>query len=116
MTSFTLVRRQKRLVNILKYHIFKLNYMNIIENIKAYFRAKEKGDETLHAPEGVCPNCWGKQEWDNEFYKINKSKDTIPDGDRYNNFIQDVVVKLDKITINKDTYTCETCQLKYKDS
>ena len=41
--------------------------MNIFENIKNYFTAKLEGKETEKTPEGICPNCWGKQEWDGEF-------------------------------------------------
>lgn len=90
--------------------------MSIVENVKAYFKKKLNKKEPGLAPEGVCPNCWGKQEWDNEFYKINKSKDSLPESEVYNSFIKDVVVKLDKITLNKDTYTCETCKVSYKKS
>ena len=32
----------------------------------------------------------------------------------YNSFIKDVARKLDKITIDKNTYTCETCKINYK--
>ena len=38
--------------------------MNLIENIKAYFKKKSENKETGNAPEGVCPNCWGRQEWE----------------------------------------------------
>ncbi len=90
--------------------------MKIIENIKSYFKAKSEGKEVGKAPEGVCPNCWGKQEWDGEFYKIIKSKDAIPESEVYNNFIKKVVKKLDKITLTKDNYTCETCKVSYDKS
>ena len=38
--------------------------MNLIENIKTYFKNKSENTELQSAPEGVCPNCWGKQEWE----------------------------------------------------
>ncbi len=41
--------------------------MSTVENVKAYFKKKLNKKEPGLAPEGVCPNCWGKQEWDNEF-------------------------------------------------
>ncbi|NNL16822.1 MAG: hypothetical protein HKO81_09305 [Flavobacteriaceae bacterium] len=87
--------------------------MSLIDSVKGYFKSKSQGKEVGKAPEGVCPNCWGKQEWDNEFYKIKKSKDSLPESEVYNSFIKDVVIKLDKITLTKDTYTCETCKVSY---
>ncbi len=90
--------------------------MSLLDSVKVYFKAKSEGNEGLKAPEGVCPNCWGKQEWDNEFYKIKKSKDSLPESKVYNNFIKKVVKKLDKITLTKDDYTCETCNITYKES
>ena len=87
--------------------------MALFENIKAYFDRKKKGEDVVLAPEGVCPNCWGKQEWDGEYYKFIKGEGGDPSKDTYTSFIKDVTRKLDKITIQKDTYTCETCQVKY---
>lgn len=87
--------------------------MNITANVKNYFKAKSENKETGKAPEGICPNCWGKQEWDGEFYRKIKGKSTNQKSDIYNNFIKEVVGKLDKITLQKDTYFCETCNMKY---
>lgn len=88
--------------------------MSLIENLKSYFKKKENSQGTELAPEGVCPNCWGKQEWDGEYYKFMKGQNENPSDETYNNFVQDVARKLDKITIKENTYTCETCQIKYK--
>ena len=90
--------------------------MDLFDSIRTYFKKKQNNEETGSAPEGVCPNCWGKQEWEGEFYKVIKSKDAKPESQTYNNFIKDVVKKLDKITISKDDYTCETCKVSYKNS
>jgi len=87
--------------------------MALFENVKAYFDRKKKVEDTAKAPEGVCPNCWGKQEWDGEYYKFIKGEGGDPSRDTYTSFIQDVTRKLDKITIKKDTYSCETCKVKY---
>jgi len=88
--------------------------MSIITNIKNYFKAKLEGEETLKAPEGVCPNCWGKQEWEGEFYKEIIANNITPEHNTYDNFIHKVAEKLDKITLKEDTYTCETCKVRYK--
>ena len=85
--------------------------MNIIENLKTYFTKKENKEQTEKAPEGICPNCWGKQEWEGDYYKFMKGEKGNPDKETYNSFIQNVARKLDKITIEKDSYTCETCKI-----
>lgn len=87
--------------------------MTLIDQLKAYFNNKETNQNTTDSPEGICPNCWGKQEWDNEHYKFKKGNKGNPNKETYNTFVQDVARKLDKIKINKDSYTCETCQVKY---
>ena len=85
--------------------------MNIIENLKTYFTKKDNKELTDKAPEGICPNCWGKQEWEGDYYKFMKGENGNPDKETYNSFIQNVARKLDKITIEKDSYTCETCKI-----
>lgn len=87
--------------------------MNLIESVKTYFKNKTENKETQNAPEGVCPNCWGKQEWEGEYYKFVKGENGNPDKEVYNSFVKNVARKLEKITINKDTYACETCSVKY---
>ena len=88
--------------------------MNILENIKAYFNAKSHGNVSLKTPEGVCPNCWGKQEWDGKFYKKIKANNITPEHDTYNNFIHEVSQKLGRITLKEDSYKCENCQMNYE--
>jgi len=85
--------------------------MVLFKNVKKYFLAKLENDSIETTPEGVCPNCWGKQEWDGEFYKRIKAKNITPDQNTYTNFIHEVVEKLDKITLKEDLYTCETCNI-----
>jgi hypothetical protein len=51
--------------------------MSITESIKNYFAKKSNNKETGLAPEGVCPNCWGKQEWEGNIYKQIKAKNII---------------------------------------
>ena len=88
--------------------------MNISENIKRFFKAKAKNEEVNSAPEGVCPNCWGRQEWEGNYYKLMKARNITPESNTYNNFINEVTSKLDKITLKEDTYECTTCHLKIK--
>lgn len=89
--------------------------MSLINNIKNYFGKKENNEETGNAPEGVCPNCWGKQEWEGQFYKKIKVNNITPKNNTYDSFINDVASKLEKITLKDDILICETCQTKYNE-
>lgn len=86
--------------------------MNLFDKVKSYF--KKKVDNNVKAPEGVCPNCWGKQDWDGEYYKFVKGENGNPSEATYNSFIKDVTRQLGKITIDKNNYVCETCKTSYK--
>lgn len=88
--------------------------MNIITNLKNYFKKKSEGDNTIKTPDGVCPNCWGKQEWDGDFYKKIKVNNITPDHKTYDSFIHEVASKLDKITLKEDILICQTCNMSYK--
>ena len=87
--------------------------MNLVESLKRFFKAKAANKDTVVAPEGICPNCWGRQEWEGEFYKHIKARNITPESNTYDNFINEVATKLDKITLNEDTYECTTCKVKY---
>ncbi len=84
----------------------------IIERIKNYFSKKRKGEETGAAPEGVCPNCWGKQEWDGHFFELIKDPHLTPEGRRYQSFISKVVDQhVGSLHKHGDRYVCTTCGL-----
>ena len=89
--------------------------MNIIQNLKKYFTSKAEGNISKKAPVGICPNCWGKQEWEGEFYKLNKGNKLIGNDQTYNNFINKIVENnISGIAINQENYECETCKISYK--
>jgi len=87
--------------------------MGVIENIKAFFSKKDNNEVTGEAPVGVCPNCWGAQQWENEYYEFKKGHSGNYDNDTYNSFIQDVARKLGKVTAQGNEYHCQTCMMKY---
>jgi nitrous oxidase accessory protein NosD len=88
--------------------------MSLIGNIKNYFTKKVNNQSAGDAPEGICPNCWGKQEWEGEFYTLNKGNKLVGYDQTYNNFINKIVEKnVSGISINEDTYKCETCEISY---
>jgi hypothetical protein len=85
--------------------------MSIAQNIKNYFNSKTKGTTTEKAPDGICPNCWGKQEWEGEFYTLNKERKLVGNDQTYNSFINKIVESnVSGMLINKDNYECETCK------
>ena len=88
--------------------------MALIENIKNYFTKKSNNESIGDAPKGICPNCWGKQEWEGEFYELMKGSKNEKRDETYNNFINKIVERnIDGIAIQKDTYTCKTCNINY---
>ena len=88
--------------------------MTILETIKNYFDRKLNNQPTGDAPEGICPNCWGKQEWEGEFYEFTKGSKNDRRDETYNNFINKIVESnIEGIAIQVDTYTCKTCNISY---
>jgi len=82
----------------------------IIENIKAFFIKKDKGEETKSAPKGMCPNCWGHSEWDGHYYKIVKDKHNVPGNKIYESFISKIADKhINTSHKHEDKYICTTC-------
>ena len=65
--------------------------MNLVDSIVNYI--KGKGEKT-EAPVGVCPICWGHQEYDNKIRDIIVDRQIDINAGRENyGFIQDFVVK-----------------------
>ena len=88
--------------------------MNLTDSIKRFFKAKENREPVGEAPEGVCPNCWGRQDWEGNYYKKIKAKNITPESNTYTSFIHEIATKLDKITLKEDTYECLTCETNFK--
>ena len=82
----------------------------IITAIKNYFSKKWNGESNEQAPEGICPNCWGRQEWDNQFFELKKDPHLTQEGKRYESFISKVVDEhVGALHQNGDRYVCVTC-------
>lgn len=45
--------------------------MNVFESIKKFLE-KRRDNEDVVAPEGFCPNCWGRQEYEDMFFEAMK--------------------------------------------
>lgn len=80
---------------------------------------KEKSDEFDIVPKGVCPNCWGDQEYGNvirEKYKDAQIK--VNNKESKYAFIQDfIVTNLDGIKLKSAVHgtECPTCKISFKE-
>ena len=88
--------------------------MGLFTRIKRVF-IKRKPD--FLAPEGVCPNCWGRQAWDQRFYRVARDKQIdVNNKTAKHAFIQDfVATHLDGIRLKQERefYHCPECNRKY---
>lgn len=81
------------------------------------FFKKKKKDET---PVGVCPNCWGRQEYEGKYIAMAKDRQidiNNHDSTATKAFIQEfVTTHLDGIRLVKDgnTFVCPSCKMGYK--
>lgn len=64
-----------------------------IESLKRYF-FPEPGTSAPDRPDGVCPNCWGHQQYDGEIRDaIRDQRVAVQNGQAQDAFIKDFVVK-----------------------
>jgi len=91
--------------------------MSTINSIITYITGKRNGSEAK-APEGVCPNCWVKQEYDNEIRDmVEDPQIEVNSGSTKYAFIQDFVVNhIDGIKLRSaiNGTECPRCKMKYK--
>ena len=82
------------------------------------FFKKPKAETQNEVPEGLCPNCWGEQEYDNKFRELYKDKQIEVNNHEANYaFIQDfMVTHLNGIHLKKGNngMECPTCKVRYK--
>ena len=87
--------------------------MSIIDNLTQYFNKPKT--ETSPEPEGLCPNCWGNQEYDNVIREMYADKQIdVNNHEANHSFIQKFVVeRVSGITLKKgnDGYSCPTCKI-----
>ncbi|UCD62032.1 MAG: hypothetical protein JSV59_05570 [Flavobacteriaceae bacterium] len=80
---------------------------------------KKKTDEFDEIPTGVCPNCWGDQEYGNIIReKFKDAQIDVNNRESKHTFIKDfVVTHLDGIKLKSAVHgtECPTCKVKYKE-
>ncbi len=86
--------------------------MELVDTLINFFK-NPKEETKNQTPEGICPNCWGAQEYDNKIRELLVDKQIDINNKGANHaFIQDFVVKnLDGIKLKKgnDGMHCMVC-------
>ena len=90
--------------------------MDIVESILNFLK-KPKEETKGTAPEGICPNCWGKQEYDGKIRELYEDKQIEVNNHSANYaFIQEFVVNnVDGIRLKRgnNSLECPTCRVAY---
>lgn len=94
--------------------------MNIIEIFSNLLKKKAEKNESV-APEGFCPNCWGKQEYEGKFYAaIEKEQIDLNNIKERKGWIQAYATEnLEGIKLHATTngnYECNICKVNYKEA
>ena len=88
---------------------------SVIEELISFFK-KPKEETQSKVPQGLCPNCWGTQEFDNQIRDLYYDKQIDVNNHKANYaFIQKfMVTHLDGIHLRKgnNSYECPTCRTK----
>ena len=90
--------------------------MKFIDTLSAFFsRPAEKTVDEV--PEGACPNCWGRYEYDGDIRQVARDRQIdVNNGVERYAFIQDFVVNhVDGIRLRDDDggRRCPTCGARY---
>ena len=90
----------------------------MLEALIEFFK-KTEAETSNTAPDGYCPNCWGRQRYDHLIREMYKDKQIDVNNDKANyTFIRDFVVRhIDGIHLIKGNngYECPTCKVVYDD-
>lgn len=91
--------------------------MSALDNLVNFLTGKSQSKD---APEGYCPNCWGRQEYGGKFMEaIKKQSWDISKMDDHRGWIQDYADKnlADISLVHKEGYMeCNRCNVKYKEA
>lgn len=88
----------------------------MIETLIKFF-SKTNAETQGKTPDGLCPTCWGVQEYDNMIREMYEDKQIdVNNGKENYAFIQNFVVKhIDGIRLKKgnNSLECPTCRAKH---
>jgi hypothetical protein len=92
--------------------------MSIEQSVTDFFRKNERRPSDT-SPEGICPNCWGTQEYSGKFYEAARNYNADANTKNPNiGWIRDYVNKhLVNISLHphKEGVVCENCKVVYKE-
>ncbi len=95
--------------------------MNLVKSLLNFLKKKDTPEEQPF-PSGVCPNCWGREEYGGHFYeRVVKENLNVNDKDPKVGWINDYANKhLKGIALkpsgNGEEMVCEKCNMSYKHS
>lgn len=85
----------------------------MIETLLNFFKRSPE-ETTSEVPKGMCPNCWGKQEYDNQIRELYKDQQVDVNNHQANHaFIKDFVVsRVEGIHLKRGNngHECPTCR------
>ncbi len=73
------------------------------------------------APEGICPNCWGKQEYGGKYQQmVEDERIDVKNHKKKDAFVKNFIVNFAQgITLKREEngngYVCPKCKTKYKE-
>ena len=89
---------------------------NLLEKLSEFLSRPEE-ERKGQTPEGLCPNCWGTQEYDNTIREMYKDKQIdVNNKEAHHAFTKEfVVTHIDGIHLKKgeNSLECPTCHAKY---
>lgn len=91
--------------------------MSLLDTLSTFF--SRPAEETANgAPDGACPNCWGRYEYDGKIRQVARDRQIdVHNGVERHAFIKDfVVTHIDGIRLRKDDHgrICRTCSTRYR--
>ena len=89
--------------------------MSIANNIISFLTSPKS--ESKSAPEGICPNCWGRAEYNGKFYEAMKNENiNINDTDVRVGWIQQYAnehLSAIELHSSKEGTVCQKCKTSY---
>ena len=93
--------------------------MELADSILRFLKIKDNKN-AASAPEGICPNCWGREEYGGHFYKriqqenldVNSSESNVGWVQAYaNKHFKDIALQR---TGNGEELVCEKCKVSFQ--
>ena len=87
--------------------------MNLFNSVTAFLKGEKK---TIEAPEGVCPNCWGRQEYQGKMLEaVRHEHIDLNNVNEKKGWIQAYATQnFEGITADGQPKECPSCKLTYE--